>query len=571
MRRSNRKYYGNCCGPYLIGHVDRSIGKFFMANNIDLTNIEPGSYTLSVSTPDKSCTATYGPVKVTNQAGPSIDQSKAVIQSTNCGQSTGSITNIIVTGTGTLNYIWWNSQQQTVSTTKDLLNQPAGTYKLEVSDGTQCGIVYTTDLLIPETNIITLDESKVLVTVAKCSMDNGSITGMQVSGNAQYKWVDANNTTVATTVDLQNAAPGDYVFTAYNQFGCSKTSKTYHIGTLPPTQYPVYSNIITAACANTNNGSINLTTDALVKSARWVNSQGATVGSPQQILSNVQAGIYGLYLTDQNGCETFYNNFTVDEISPIQILQTSAQIVNIQCGVGLGSISGIEIAGGQLPYNYTWTDAGGNVIASTPDITGLSAGDYILTVKDARSCNLASGTYTIQDIENLLSAPSANNIQLCSPGETFLIVNDPVAGHTYRLYNNESDPTPIDTQPGGKFKIDAQSNGKYYVSQAMGSCESSRTEVTVTVGISGINIANTITPNGDGINDYWNITGIQDYPASLVQIFTRYGQKVFESRGYAHPFDGTFGGKPLPVGVYYYIINLSNNCNLLSGSLTIIR
>ncbi len=179
--------------------------------------------------------------------------------------------------------------------------------------------------------------------------------------------------------------------------------------------------------------------------------------------------------------------------------------------------------------------------------------------------------YTIQDIENVIPAPSAGNIQLCSPGETFLIVNDPSAGYTYRLYNNENDQTPIDTQPTGKFKIDAQSNRTYYVSEARGSCESSRTEVSVTVGISDLSIPNTITPNGDGINDYWNIPGLQNYPGCLVQIFTRYGQKVFESKGYSHPFDGTSGGKPLPVGVYYYIINLNTNCSLLSGSLTIIR
>ncbi|HZX58431.1 MAG TPA: hypothetical protein VFE54_06885, partial [Mucilaginibacter sp.] len=406
-------------------------GGTITGSTADISGLAPGSYTLTVSTTD-GCTNIYGPVVLKSISGPNIDQSKAVIQSTNCGQSTGSITNLIITGTGTLQYTWQNSMQQTVSTSKDLLNQPGGTYRLAVTDGSQCGPVYTTDMVIPETNIITLDESNVQITLASCSLDNGSITGMQVSGNAQYKWVDANNNTVATTIDLQNAAPGDYVFTAYNQFGCSQTSKSYHIGTLPPTQYPAYNNAITAACANTNNGSINLTTDGLVKSARWVNSQGATVGNTTT-LSNVQAGVYGLYLTDQNGCETFYNNFTVDEISPIQILQSSAQITNIQCSVGLGSITGIEIAGGQLPYSYTWTDAGGNVIASTPDVTGLSAGDYTLTVQDARSCNLASGKYIIQNIENIIPAPSAANIQLCSPGEAFLMVNNPSPGYIYHL------------------------------------------------------------------------------------------------------------------------------------------
>ena len=540
-----------------------------VSTSTDVNNLPPGKYKFKVGS--NVCGAESDWIELIDNSI-KIDFSNVKIQNPACNVG-GSISGLLISAyqNESFNATWRDENLNPVGNSVDIGNLIPGKYTLTVTGAiTACSQTYGPITFIPDPNIIALDESKVQVTIASCSMDNGSITGMQVSGNAQYKWVDANNTTVATTVDLQNAAPGDYVFTAYNQFGCSQTSKSYHIGALPPTQFPVYSNIITAACANTNNGSINLTTDALVKSARWVNSQGATVGNATD-LNNVAAGIYGLYLTDQNGCETFYNNFTVDEISPIQILQSSAQIVNIQCGVGLGSITGIEIAGGQLPYNYTWTDAGGNVIASTPDITALSAGDYTLTVKDARDCNVASGKYTIQDIENILSAPSADNIQICSPGATFLIVNNPTAGHTYRLYNNENDPTPIDTQPGGKFKIDAQSNRKYYVSEAMGSCESSRTEVSVTVGISGINIANTITPNGDGINDYWNITGIQDYPTCLVQIFTRYGQKVFESKGYGHPFDGTLNGTVLPVGVYYYIINLNTNCNLLSGSLTIIR
>ncbi|WP_373615921.1 gliding motility-associated C-terminal domain-containing protein [Mucilaginibacter sp. OAE612] len=54
-------------------------------------------------------------------------------------------------------------------------------------------------------------------------------------------------------------------------------------------------------------------------------------------------------------------------------------------------------------------------------------------------------------------------------------------------------------------------------------------------------------------------------------MFNRYGKNVFNSIGYSHPFNGTYNGKPLPAGSYYYIINLSSGCGLLSGSLSIIR
>jgi|GEM_PF-3177255 hypothetical protein len=48
-------------------------------------------------------------------------------------------------------------------------------------------------------------------------------------------------------------------------------------------------------------------------------------------------------------------------------------------------------------------------------------------------------------------------------------------------------------------------------------------------------------------------------------------QLVFESKGYSTPFDGTSKGAALPIGTYYYIINLSSGYSLLSGSLTLLR
>ena len=82
---------------------------------------------------------------------------------------------------------------------------------------------------------------------------------------------------------------------------------------------------------------------------------------------------------------------------------------------------------------------------------------------------------------------------------------------------------------------------------------------------------NTFSPNGDGVNDIWNIPSLDSYPNSETLIFNRSGQKVFFSKGYTVPFDGNFQNKALPVGVYYYQINPNNGRRTISGSLTIIR
>lgn len=89
--------------------------------------------------------------------------------------------------------------------------------------------------------------------------------------------------------------------------------------------------------------------------------------------------------------------------------------------------------------------------------------------------------------------------------------------------------------------------------------------------VKNIEPANAFSPNGDGINDVWTIKYIETYPTVDVNIFNRYGEKIFFSQGYSIPFDGNYKGNPLPVGTYYYMINPKNGKKTITGSLTLIR
>jgi len=84
-------------------------------------------------------------------------------------------------------------------------------------------------------------------------------------------------------------------------------------------------------------------------------------------------------------------------------------------------------------------------------------------------------------------------------------------------------------------------------------------------------VPNAFSPNGDGVHDTWNITNLSDYPGCTVEVFNRYGQRVFYSAGYGTPWNGTVSGKPLPMATYYYVIHLKNGFAPRSGSITIVK
>jgi gliding motility-associated-like protein len=110
-----------------------------------------------------------------------------------------------------------------------------------------------------------------------------------------------------------------------------------------------------------------------------------------------------------------------------------------------------------------------------------------------------------------------------------------------------------------------------YVLTATGLGHCTATDVLSVKVFKPVKVPNVFSPNGDQINDRWEIPNLADYPGCNVEIFNRYGQRVFSSLGYATPWDGTSNGKMLPLATYYYIIKLKNGFPPLSGNVTILQ
>jgi gliding motility-associated-like protein len=85
-------------------------------------------------------------------------------------------------------------------------------------------------------------------------------------------------------------------------------------------------------------------------------------------------------------------------------------------------------------------------------------------------------------------------------------------------------------------------------------------------------IHNAFSPDGDLINDVWNIGNIGLYPNMVITIYNRWGQPIWKSgAGYPEPWDGKSNGSDLPIDSYHYVIDLHNGTRPIVGFITIVR
>lgn len=85
------------------------------------------------------------------------------------------------------------------------------------------------------------------------------------------------------------------------------------------------------------------------------------------------------------------------------------------------------------------------------------------------------------------------------------------------------------------------------------------------------------SPNGDGINDFFVIRGIANYPKNTIAIFNRWGNKVFEASPYQNTWDGRsmfgvrVGGDELPIGTYFYVLDVGDGSATYKGTIYLNR
>jgi gliding motility-associated-like protein len=215
--------------------------------------------------------------------------------------------------------------------------------------------------------------------------------------------------------------------------------------------------------------------------------------------------------------------------------------------------------------NSFWKDANATIPIDKPDSITAS-GTCFIKVTNQNGCNTTDSIKTIVypypyftiTPPPILYYPTQLNL-------TSLIIPTTNTASVINYWLDAAATKPVSNPAaiinGGTYYINASSSDGCVVMDS----------VLIMVKVIPVYPPNVFSPNRDGINDQWNIPELQHFPDCSLEVFNRYGQLVYRSKGYPNKWDGTFNNQPLPVGTYYYIIKTAPGADPLSGSVSIMR
>ena len=220
-------------------------------------------------------------------------------------------------------------------------------------------------------------------------------------------------------------------------------------------------------------------------------------------------------------------------------------------------------ASGDGPFIYQWQD-GSNKRYFTTD----SAQWVKVQVTDNNGCSISDSAYlTVHDLPTVNLGPDTT---WCDPTQPLKLDAGFVSGALYRWSNGSGSQSILVY----KEKYDQE---VYVEVTDENSCVNSDT-ILVKGCLEGLqDITNVFTPNGDNVNDVWQIKDIEYYPEAVVEVFDRWGRLVYRSNGpydnASNAWDGTDRrGKPLPMDSYYYVITYHTpGVEPATGEVTIVR
>jgi gliding motility-associated-like protein len=509
-------------GPYLYSWAPSG------ATGATEPSLTAGSYTCTI-TDANGCVMTQS---VTITEPNAIVVTLAEVDA-HCNQADGSASSTVVGGTGAYAYNWMPGNV----TTQNLSNVVSGTYTLTVTDANNCSGSAT--ITINNLNGVVASFGPV-TNIACFGGATGTINVTQTGGNPTYTYTWLPNISVSNSAT--NIPAGTYQVTVTDANGCTSTV------TITLTQPPLLTIAATATPSVVCSGTpvqINSTPGGGTPAYNVVWNPGNLSGNSQNIVPTTSTS-YTATVTDANGCTATATTNVV--VNPVPVAALSGDILS-GCApvcVNFSDVSTIASPGVITSWSWDFGDSSPLSTSQNPNHCYSTPGVYtvVLTITTADGC---TSTITMNNYINVFVNPVA--AFGASPQPTTML--DPQVFFTDSSTNATSwnwsfgdllNSTSTLQNPSFTYADPTCYQVVLTVSTVNGCTDTATTQVCIGPEAT-IYIPNAFTPNGDGVNDVFNVVGLGLEPDQFeMWIFDRWGNMIFYTDDLNKGWDGKVQG-----------------------------
>jgi len=453
-------------------------------------------------------------------------------------------------GDGNYSYVWLNNDVEIgTAPTQEVGAQSGIVIEVEVTDG--CGTVSTDEVAFvvePQDIEFSLGESPITTTCLQPVVFEPTVTGG--TGNYTYEWTVngtiTGNTTIHTTQVNANTIVtltitdecGGY---GYDEIEILVPDVPISITNLQDRSVPCFG-LFTLA-PNVSGGVGNFTYE-------WEANDEILGINPQLSTSVSEVTVITLNVSDQCGNEVS-ESVTISLNPSIMTLDLSADDLDVCPNEQVTLTASVNNAIGDIVYTWSVPGNDSTVVVSSPITTS-----YTVIVTDACSFT-ATETYEMVVWESSTLTVPGEDYELCTNTNSGNIITGGVYPYFY-----DYDPSVITITDDQLFSPLVNVSTEITVTDH---CENTATFIVDVVSCD-TEIPNVFTPNNDSANGRFVIRGIDGFPGSSLEVFNRWGNKVFESSNYRNDWSGDEQEE----GTYYYVFKRSDGVEF-SGNLYLAR
>lgn len=271
----------------------------------------------------------------------------------------------------------------------------------------------------------------------------------------------------------------------------------------------------------------------------------------QNVISTSLAGAYTASLTNDNGCTntSVATNIGFNVIPDVTISRSSDKVLCSGEEIILTAITN------QPGADFLWSTG-----ETTKTIKINKSGIYSVSFTSTSGCRNESETVEVNVNEPLLLL-QPEQVRICVMAKEKVTLEAP-AGFAFYIWAGQKTSSPF-------YEVNKAGYYSLTVEDIYGCTKS--VNYSVVQYCKDILIPNAFSPNGDNVNDLWQVSGLESDPQASIQIFNKYGNIIHATTGKTPFWDGNVKGNPVNVGVYYYLIKSKNIPQALSGTITLIK